>query len=130
MTVFGSVGTTELAAVLSTVVLNSFAQILLRFGLRDQDIALYVTERQIGALASLALRPAVIGGVACFAVGLLFWVFVISRLPASVAYPMMSLAYVTVLLLGWVLLDEHITPVRLIGVGIIVVGVGTIARSA
>jgi drug/metabolite transporter (DMT)-like permease len=123
-------GTQEIIAIGGTVVFNSLAQVLLRTGLKDVDIAGMASQRAFGDLAQSLLHPAVLGGIASFAVGLLFWFLAISRLPASVAYPMISLAYITVVVLGWLFLNEQIGWQKLTGASAIIVGVAIIARSA
>jgi len=123
-------GTQEIIAIGGTVVFNSLAQVLLRTGLKDVDIAGMASQRAFGDLAQSLLHPAVLGGIASFAVGLLFWFLAISRLPASVAYPMISLAYITVVILGWLFLSEQIGWQKLTGASTIIVGVAIIARSA
>lgn len=123
-------GTQEIIAIGGTVVFNSLAQVLLRTGLKDVDIAGMASQRAFGDLAQSLLHPAVLGGIASFAVGLLFWFLAISRLPASVAYPMISLAYITVVVLGWLFLNEQIGWQKLTGASTIIVGVAIIARSA
>lgn len=123
-------GVQEIIAISGTVAFNSLAQVLLRIGLRDVDIAGMIGERAFGNFAQSIVHPAVLGGVASFAVGLLFWFLAISRLPASVAYPMISVAYIVVVVLGWMFLSEHIGWQKLTGASAIIVGVAIIAKSA
>jgi multidrug transporter EmrE-like cation transporter len=47
----------------------------------------------------------------------------------SVAYPMVSLGFALNALLAWWLLGEAVTPMRMAGIGIIIVGVALVARS-
>ena len=117
-------------AIGGTVAFNSLAQVLLRTGLKDVDIAGMASQRAFGDLAQSLLHPAVLGGITSFGVGLLFWFLAISRLPVSVAYPMISLAYIVVVVLGWLFLNEQIGWQKLTGASVIVVGVAIIARSA
>ncbi len=127
MSVFG---TQEIVAISGTILFNSAAQILLRTGLRDADIAGMVSERAVGQLGSTILHPAVLGGIGSFAIGLLFWFLAISRLPASVAYPMISVGYIVVVVLSSTLLHEEIGWQKLAGASAIVFGVALIAKSA
>ena len=46
-----------------------------------------------------------------------------TRLPISVAYPMMSLTYPLVMGLSWVLLGETLSLWRVVGAALILVGV-------
>jgi len=47
----------------------------------------------------------------------------------SIAYPMLSIGYVINAIAAYYLLGEAVTPMRLVGIGIIVVGVFIVARS-
>src|SRR5207302_946714 len=57
------------------------------------------------------------------------WIAALSRVPVSVAYPMLSIGYVVNAIAAWYLLGEAVTPMRLAGIGIIVLGVFIVARS-
>jgi drug/metabolite transporter (DMT)-like permease len=73
--------------------------------------------------------PQVIIGFACAFVAAIFWLAVISRVPLSYAYPMLSLSYVVVIFASWLLLGENFSFTRLIGVFIICSGVYVVFRS-
>ena len=45
------------------------------------------------------------------------------------AYPMLSIGYVVNAIAAWYLLGEAVTPMRLAGIGVIIVGVFLVARS-
>jgi multidrug transporter EmrE-like cation transporter len=47
----------------------------------------------------------------------------------SIAYPMLSIGYVLNAVAAWYLFGESVSPMRLAGIGIIVVGVYIVARS-
>ena len=84
-------------------------------------------------VATLAWRvfstPLVILGLVCYGVGTLVWLVVLSRLDLSFAYPMLALSYVLVPLMAQVCLGEKIPIARWAGIGIIVIGVGIVAKS-
>jgi len=47
----------------------------------------------------------------------------------SIAYPMLSIGYVINAIAAYYLLGESVTPLRMLGIGIIVLGVFIVARS-
>jgi multidrug transporter EmrE-like cation transporter len=57
------------------------------------------------------------------------WVIGLSKVPVSIAYPMLSIGYVVNAIAAYYLLNEAVTPLRLAGIGIIIVGVYVVARS-
>jgi multidrug transporter EmrE-like cation transporter len=60
---------------------------------------------------------------------MLAWLLALSRVPVSVAYPMLSLGYVITVLAAWLWFGEAVNAQRLGGVGLIVLGVFIVARS-
>ena len=61
-----------------------------------------------------------------FSVGV--WIIGLSRVDVSVAYPMLSLGYVVNAFAAWYLFGEVLSMQRLIGIGIILIGVAILAR--
>jgi drug/metabolite transporter (DMT)-like permease len=122
-------GFQEIVAISGTIALNSLAQIFLRMGLKDVELSELVAERNFGSLFSTITSLPVLAGIGCFIVGLVFWFLAISRLPASIAYPMVSIGYVLVVFLGWTVLNEPIGWQKLTGSTAIIVGVVIISRA-
>lgn len=61
--------------------------------------------------------------------GALVWLVVLSRVPLSWAYPMLSLGYILVLFFSSVALGEHVSPARWVGTLIVIAGVWLVYRS-
>jgi multidrug transporter EmrE-like cation transporter len=57
------------------------------------------------------------------------WLWVLSRTQLSFAYPLLSLSFPIVVVLSVIYFAEVISPVRWIGVGLIVIGVSLISRT-
>lgn len=51
------------------------------------------------------------------------WIVVLSRLPVSVAYPLLSLGYVVTALFGYLLFGEQLGWAKIAGILIIIFGV-------
>ena len=100
------------------VLLNATAQLLLKAGTNAMPLGL-----------RLAIEPHILGGLACYVVSVVVWVVALSRVPVSMAYPMLSIGYVVNAVAAWYLLGETLTPLRLTGIGIIIAGVFLVARS-
>ena len=54
-----------------------------------------------------------LGGLTCYGLSMIFWLYVLSQMELSKAYPMVSLGYVFAMLLGYFLLDESLMYIRL-----------------
>ena len=104
--------------ILVGVLLNAAAQLLLKAGTNAMPLGM-----------RLALEPHILGGLACYVVSVVVWVVALSRVPVSIAYPMLSIGYVVNAIAARYLLGETLTPMRLVGIGIIVLGVFIVARS-
>ena len=70
-----------------------------------------------------ASNPFVIFGLLIFVFTSMLWLVVLSRVPLSVAYPMLSLSYVFAILVSWLIFKEHIPWTRVVGAIIICGGV-------
>ncbi len=110
--------------IFASVGLNAAAQLLLRFGMRS---GLPVGRTGFGLLLDVALRPGVIGGLACYGVSLVLWLLVLSRTEASFAYPFLGLGFVVVALASFLLLGESFTARKVAGTLIIAAGVAVMA---
>lgn len=108
----------SVAIILAGVLLNAAAQLLLKAGTNAAPLGF-----------SLAVEPHILAGLACYVVSVVVWIIALSRVPVSVAYPMLSIGYVVNALAAWYLLGESLNAMRCIGIGVILVGVFLVARS-
>ena len=119
-----------LGLILASVALNAGAQVLLRLGARKGiDLAHgSLTDRAV-ALCEVAIRPPIVAGLACYGASILAWVFVLSRVEASFAYPFLGLGFVLVALAGALLLGEAMSLHRIGATALIVAGVVLLSAS-
>src|SRR5260221_2701250 len=85
--------------VLVGVLLNAAAQLLLKAGTNAMPLGL-----------RLAIEPHILGGLACYAISVVVWVVALSKVPVSIAYPMLSIGYVVNAIAAWDLLCEWLNP--------------------
>jgi multidrug transporter EmrE-like cation transporter len=115
--------------ILSGVLLNAAAQLLLKAGTNAVGHFEFSSANIVPVGLRLALEPFILGGVACYVVSLVVWIMALSRVEVSIAYPMLSIGYVINAVAAWYLFGESLTAMRLTGIGFIVVGVFLVARS-
>jgi multidrug transporter EmrE-like cation transporter len=77
----------------------------------------------------LMLEPALWLGLFCYGISVIIWILALSRVDVSIAYPMLSIGYIVNALFAWLLFGEALTLERLVGIGVIIVGVYILARS-
>lgn len=115
--------------VLAGVLLNAAAQLLLKAGTNRIGEFAFSLENLVPVGARVATSPPILAGLACYAVSVVVWIMALSRVPVSVAYPMLSIGYIVNALAAWALFGESLAAQKLVGIGFIVVGVFLVARS-
>ena len=115
---------------LTGVLLNAAAQLFLKAGTNRVGEFAFTIDNVIPVGMKLAANPPILAGLACYVVSLVVWILGLSRVPVSVAYPMLSLGYVINAFLAWTLFGEALAVQKLVGIGFIVIGVVLVARSA
>ena len=111
------------------VMLNAGAQLLLKAGTNSIGVFEFSRENILPVGWKLALEPHIVGGIACYVISVAVWIMALSRVEVSIAYPMLSVGYVVNALAAWYLFGEAVTPMRMLGIGVIIVGVYMVARS-
>lgn len=111
------------------VLLNASAQLLLKAGTNAVGHFEFTAANIVPVGMKLALQPQILGGVACYVVSLVVWIMGLSRVPVSIAYPMLSVGYVLNAIAAWYLFGESFTAQKLIGIGFIIAGVFLVTRS-
>lgn len=72
---------------------------------------------------NLVFNPWIMAGLASAVIAAFAWILAMTKLPISVAYPMMSLTYPLVMGLSWILLGESLSVWRVAGAAFILAGV-------
>jgi multidrug transporter EmrE-like cation transporter len=107
------------------IVLNALANILMKVAMRKQDKTTEIIEMVIQSLSN----PTLFLGIFSFALALVAYCYVLSKLNLSIAYPLMtSLGFLIVILASWLFLGEAITKIQIIGFICITAGVWMVAR--
>lgn len=120
---------TAFSLLLSGVLLNAAAQLFLKAGtLRIGEFA-FSMENIVPIGWRLATQPFIVAGVGCYAISLIVWIMGLSRVPVSIAYPMLSIGYIISAVAAWYLFGESLTAQKMIGIGFIVIGVYLVAKS-
>ena len=117
------------ALVLTGVLLNAAAQLLLKAGTNAVGQFAFSAGNVLPIGWKLATEPHIVGGLTCYVVSVVVWIMALSRTEVSIAYPMLSIGYLVNAVAAWYLFDEAVTPARLLGIGVIIVGVWIVARS-
>lgn len=117
------------ALLMTGVLLNAAAQLLLKAGTNAVGTFEFTSENIVPVGMRLALEPHILGGMLCYAVSLVVWILGLSRVPVSIAYPMLSIGYVINAVIAWHLFGESLSAQKLVGIGFIILGVVLVTRS-
>lgn len=113
--------------ILISVLLNCAAQLCIRKGmLIVGEIGMTGLVQNLGnMLTNLWLWAAMF----CYAISILMWMAVLSKVEVSFAYPFLSVGYVVAALVGYYFFGESLTLTRITGIIVICIGVYLISRS-
>lgn len=56
------------------------------------------------------------------------WIYVLRRIPLSIAFPLSNVVHVLVPLSCWIFLNEHISATRWYGIAVVIVGLALVAK--
>ncbi|MCL4182460.1 MAG: EamA family transporter [Burkholderiaceae bacterium] len=118
----------SLALVLAGVVLNALAQTLLKHGTNRLGPVEFALSEALPVGARVLRDWPFLLGFTCYGVSLIVWIAALTRVPVTVAYPMLSIGYVINALIARYWLGETMGLTGWLGIAFIVLGVTLIAR--
>lgn len=115
------------AVLVAAVTLATAGQLLLKAGMADVGV---VESVSFGTLVELIRHVLttwkLFFGIVAFGLSSMFWLVVLSRVPLSTAYPVVSLSYLLILAFSYVILGERPTVTVWSGALLIIVGISLI----
>ncbi len=113
--------------ILVSVICSSMAHVALKIGMNGVRAA--GAASPLDFVLQTALNPFVILGMGLHFLALAVWLYALSRVDVSYAYPFIALGFVLVLAYSHFFLHEGVNSWRLMGVLLICGGVALVARS-
>ena len=115
--------------ILSGVLLNAFAQLLLKKGMLSIGYFEMQFVNFFPMIKKVAVNSYILLGLSSYVISVVIWLLVLARVEVSYAYPFLSVGYVVVTLMGYFIFQESLSWIRVIGTSIIIVGVILLSRS-
>lgn len=115
--------------ILAGVLLNAFAQVLLKKGMLSIGYFEFHFQDFFPILKKVGLNSYILSGLASYVISVMIWLLVLARVEVSYAYPFLSVGYVVVTAMGYFLFQENLSWMRVSGIAVIVVGVLLLSRS-
>ena len=120
---------TVMALVGLDIIFNVIGQLLLKHGMNKLGNFKISVDALIPVFIKAFLSPYILLGLGCYVTGFLIWLIVLAKAEVSYAYPLISLGYVLTAIMGWWLLGENVTWVRMGGIMVTCIGVFIISQS-
>ncbi len=109
---------------INTIILVS-GQFMWKFGLQNKQVEF----DSIISIIKLFLTPFIIGGLSLYGLATVLWLFILTKVPLSVAYPIQSIAYILAIVGAYFIFNEPITIWKVVGCLFIMIGVSFIGIS-
>ena len=105
------------------------SQLLFKYGVGSIGQVTLTRNTLPAEIWKLATSPYIVMGMALYSVGFLAWLGAMSKFGLSYVYPFTSMNYVLVLLFSWIVFSEPLSPIRWLGVAVIILGIFIAARA-
>lgn len=111
--------------IISSVSLSAFAQIVLKMGMSNSKVQndLIIAGNLFEKLYIALTNVYVVAGISMYLFSMILWLVVLSKIDVSVAYPFVGLGFIITMVLGFLLLNEQISTMRVMGTILVVCGV-------
>lgn len=118
-----------LGVILFTVTLSACAQLALKLGVSNPQMENAMQAGILDSLCQAAISPLIWLGLIIYGLSVAMWLWVLSKVDLSVAYPFVGLSFLITMLFGAFILNESITPTRIIGTLLIASGCLLVGKS-
>jgi multidrug transporter EmrE-like cation transporter len=115
--------------ILFGVLLNASAQLLLKAGMNQIGHFEFSLANVVPIGVKVMLNLPIMTGLFAYVVSVGVWLLVLSRVPVSFAYPMLSIGYVVNAIAAYYLFGENLSIIRIMGISIIIFGVYLVSRT-
>jgi drug/metabolite transporter (DMT)-like permease len=110
--------------IIGCVILGATGEILFKVGVsRLGEFSLGSGAEILSNLAKMAGSHLILAGFLCYGIAAVMWIYALSRLDLSFAYPMYALMYAIIPVAAYVLLREQVPVGRWVGILFIILGV-------
>ena len=115
--------------ILSSVLLSSIAQIVLKIGMSNTGIlSAMQSGSTIQIIKAITNNIYVIGGLTLYFFSAAVWLLVLAKVDVSFAYPFVGLGFVITMLLAFFVNGEILSMTKIVGTLCIAIGVAIVAQ--
>ena len=110
--------------------MSSTAHLFLKKGMIDHGLLSVKTNSILNLVWVVGSNVWVLAGMLLHVGALAVWLWALSKVDISFAYPFLALGYVLVSVMAWYWLGEELNTTKIVGMGIIIFGILVLARSS
>ena len=103
------------------IILAAIGQLILKIGMNKLG--------EVNLIKTF-LNPTVILGLFFYGASLILWLMVLSKEKLSFVYPLVAFSYVVTVFMSKIILKEPVPNLRWVGLGVIIIGILIIAKTA
>ena len=119
-----------LLKVLPVALLITYGQLMVKWRVQKNSAAFPLDASVFEKLTAYLADPLILSAYLTALIGSFAWLFVVSRLPLALAFPVyQGLTFALVILGSWALLGEQLTPMKLVSAALILAGLVVGARA-
>lgn len=115
--------------ILMTVLFTVYGQLIIRWQVSKAGVMPAAAGARVLFLLHMLLNLWVLSGFVAALIAALAWMAALTKFNLSFAYPFMSLSFVIVLALSALLFGEPLTPHKIVGMALVIVGLFISSRS-
>jgi drug/metabolite transporter (DMT)-like permease len=114
--------------IIMAVTMSAIGQVLIKKGINVLG-NIDFSSGLITSYMKIFLLPYVILGSLVYVISLFIWVYALSKVALSFAYPFLALSYVMIIVASRVFLGETVPFLRVLGILVICIGILLVAKS-
>lgn len=111
-----------------TIVFTVYSQLIMRWQVSAAGSLPVEMSNKIGFIFNLILNPWVLSGIMATFLAGISWMLAMTKFDISYAYPFVSLNYIFIMAAGFFLFNESVSPARLAGSALVVIGILVVAK--
>jgi drug/metabolite transporter (DMT)-like permease len=119
----------NIVLILLSVSLNASAQMLMRAGMLRVGKVGNSFGDILQAAPSMLVNFFLWGAIGAYVISVVLWMLVLSKVEVSFAYAFLALGFALVAVLGYLIWNENVTWLRILGIALICVGVYCVAQT-
>ena len=119
----------QLVVILLTVFMSACAQLLLKLGMAKASTHGDMFAGGVVSIVQTLFTPLVFAGIFIYGISVIVWLWVLSKVDLSIAYPFVGVSFIFTFLFGVFLLGESVNVFKVVGTLLICAGCFFIVKS-